>query len=46
MKYRSLGKTGYKVSEIGYGAWQLGGQWGAQKDDDSVKALNLAIPKS
>jgi len=45
MKYRSLGKTGYKVSEIGYGAWQLGGQWGTQKDEDSVKALNLAIDK-
>ena len=45
MKYRMLGKTGYKVSEIGYGAWQLGGQWGERKDSESIAALNLAIDK-
>jgi aryl-alcohol dehydrogenase-like predicted oxidoreductase len=46
MKYRVLGKTGFKVSEIGFGSWQLGGtEWGHQNDEDSVKALHLAIDK-
>ena len=45
MKYRTMGKTGYKVSEIGFGALQLGGLWAAQSDEDSIEALNLAIEK-
>ena len=45
MKYRTMGKTGYKVSEIGFGALQLGGFWAAQSDEDSIKALNVAIEK-
>ena len=32
MKYRALGKTGVKVSEISLGTWQLGGSWGAEFD--------------
>ncbi len=43
MRYRSLGKTGLKVSEIGFGAWAIGGNWGSQKDIDSVDALHKAI---
>jgi aryl-alcohol dehydrogenase-like predicted oxidoreductase len=32
------------VSEIGYGAWGIGGtQWGGADDDDSIAALNHAI---
>ena len=27
MKYRTLGKTGYNISEISYGAWAIGGAW-------------------
>jgi aryl-alcohol dehydrogenase-like predicted oxidoreductase len=41
---RPLGKTGIEVSEIGYGAWGIGGaQWGGADDDESVTALNRAI---
>ena len=43
MNYRSLGKTGLEVSEIGFGGWALGGQWGGQDENDSVAALNKAI---
>jgi len=43
MKYRPLGSSGLDVSEIGFGAWALGGQWGGQEDADSVAALNTAI---
>ncbi len=28
MKYRLLGKTGFKISEVSLGTWQLGGKWG------------------
>jgi len=43
MKSRSLGKTGIKVSEIGFGGWALGGgDWGAQSDADSLQALERA----
>jgi aryl-alcohol dehydrogenase-like predicted oxidoreductase len=43
VKYRALGKSGWEVSEIGFGAWALGGQWGTQNDADSVAALHKAI---
>lgn len=43
MRYRLLGKTGLKVSEIGFGAWAIGGDWGNQNDKDSVAALHRAI---
>lgn len=43
MKYRILGRTGMKVSEIGFGAWAIGGGWGEQNDKDSVKALHKAL---
>jgi aryl-alcohol dehydrogenase-like predicted oxidoreductase len=44
MKYRSLGKTGIEVSEIGYGAWGIGGrQWLGARDDESLDALRRAI---
>ena len=45
MHYRDLGKTGMKVSEIGFGAWALGDAdwWGKQDDSDSVKALEKAL---
>ena len=43
MKYRLLGKTGLKVSEIGFGCWGIGGgMWGSTDDDEAVKALQAA----
>jgi aryl-alcohol dehydrogenase-like predicted oxidoreductase len=44
MKYRKLGRTGYEISEIGYGAWGIGGtQWLGGTDDESLTALRRAI---
>jgi aryl-alcohol dehydrogenase-like predicted oxidoreductase len=44
MRYRWLGKTGFKISEIGFGAWAVGGsQWGPQDDNDSRQALHKAL---
>lgn len=44
MKYRTLGRTNISVSEIGYGAWGIGGAlWQGSGDDESVKALNRAV---
>ncbi len=43
MKYRSFGATGWEVSEIGFGAWAIGGSWGPQDDDESVRALHKAL---
>ena len=44
MRYRTLGKTGIEVSEIGYGAWGIGGrQWLGGTDDGSLLALKRAI---
>lgn len=43
MNYRILGRTGFKVSEIGFGAWAIGGGWGEQSDNDSLAALHRAL---
>jgi aryl-alcohol dehydrogenase-like predicted oxidoreductase len=43
MNYRKLGKTDLKVSEVGFGAWAIGGNWGHQDDKDSLAALHKAI---
>ena len=43
MKYRELGRTGWKVSEISFGAWAIGGDWGKVDDKESLAALNRAI---
>jgi aryl-alcohol dehydrogenase-like predicted oxidoreductase len=43
MQYRPLGRTGWNVSTISFGAWAIGGTWGAVQDDESLAALNKAI---
>src|SRR5215467_14292628 len=43
MHYRSLGRTGWKVSEISFGAWAIGGAWGTVDDQESLAALHAAL---
>jgi aryl-alcohol dehydrogenase-like predicted oxidoreductase len=43
MKLRKLGNTGLQVSEIGFGAWAIGGSWGPQSESDSTAALGRAL---
>src|SRR5260221_610117 len=44
MEYRALGRTGWKISAIGFGAWGIGGNdWGPTDDKTSLAALNQAI---
>ena len=44
MQYRKLGRTNFEVSDIGYGAWGIGGkQWLGGADDESLLALHRAI---
>ncbi len=43
MKYRELGRTGWKVSEISFGAWAIGGAWGDVDDKESLAALHAAL---
>ena len=43
MRYRELGRTGWKVSEISFGAWAIGSAWGEVDDKESLAALHRAI---
>ena len=43
MKYRTLGKTNFKISEVSFGSWAIGGTWGDVEDETSLKALKEAI---
>lgn len=43
MQYRALGRTGWKVSTISFGAWAIGGTWGPVQDDESLAALHKAV---
>ena len=43
MHTRPFGKHGFNSSEIGFGAWAIGGSWGAQSETDSLAALHRAL---
>ena len=43
MEYRTLGRTGLKVSSVSFGAWAIGGTWGKVNDAESLEALHRAL---
>ncbi|MGO4437547.1 aldo/keto reductase [Rhizobium sp. RAF56] len=43
MKYHAFGRTPFTVSDIGFGAWQIGGAWGDVTEADGRSALNAAL---
>jgi aryl-alcohol dehydrogenase-like predicted oxidoreductase len=43
MQYRELGRTGWKVSTVSFGAWAIGGTWGPTDDAASMAALHKAL---
>jgi aryl-alcohol dehydrogenase-like predicted oxidoreductase len=45
MKYRPFGRTGWNVSEIGFGAWGIGGAWGPVDDAVSLAALRRGLDR-
>ena len=42
MRYRTFGRTGWQVSEIGYGMWGMAG-WTGSDDEESLGALDRAL---
>jgi aryl-alcohol dehydrogenase-like predicted oxidoreductase len=45
MDYRELGRTGWNVSAISFGAWAIGGTWGDVEDRESLAALHRALDR-
>ncbi len=43
MHYRPFGRTGWQVSEIGFGAWAIGADWGQVRETDALEALRTGI---
>lgn len=43
MQYRELGRTGWNVSAVSFGAWAIGGAWGSVDDQQSLAALDRAV---
>ena len=43
MEYRELGRTGWQVSALSFGAWAIGGTWGPVQDEESLAALRKAV---
>ena len=43
MNYRPFGRTGWQVSEIGFGAWAIGAEWGSVSEEDAIAALHASL---
>src|SRR3954470_4515598 len=43
MKYNALGRTGYEVSTVSFGAWAIGGTWGEVDDSEAMRCLHRAL---
>jgi aryl-alcohol dehydrogenase-like predicted oxidoreductase len=43
MQYRSLGRTGFNVSTVSFGAWAIGGTWGQLDDSEAMRCLHRAL---
>jgi len=43
MQRRTLGKTGFEVSAVSFGAWAIGSDWGVVSDEDALAALHKAV---
>ena len=43
MNYRPFGRTGWQVSEIGFGAWAIGAEWGSVSEQDAIAALHASL---
>jgi len=44
VEYRELGRTGWRISEVGFGAWAIGGDaWGRTDDAESLRSLHRAV---
>jgi aryl-alcohol dehydrogenase-like predicted oxidoreductase len=45
LQYRELGRTGWRVSTVSFGAWAIGGTWGDVSDQESLAALHAALDR-
>jgi aryl-alcohol dehydrogenase-like predicted oxidoreductase len=45
MQYRELGRTGWQISTVSFGAWAIGAAWGTVDDKDSLAALHRAVDR-
>ncbi|KRE83247.1 aldo/keto reductase [Paenibacillus sp. Soil766] len=43
MKYRQLGDTELRISEVSFGTWAIGGGWGEANDEESIRGLHRAM---
>src|SRR5689334_13993426 len=43
MQYKSLGRTGFEVSTVSFGAWAIGGTWGELDDAEAMRCLHRAL---
>jgi len=43
MQYKALGRTGFNISSVSFGAWAIGGTWGEVDDSESMRCLHKAL---